>query len=196
MVDKNYCMSSYMAFRFVERDDMDFFPGMKHKVFKRVELKDKKIIYSANDIDAAIKSDFDSNLTKYKSIYFDIEVVSALGTNQWPRLGLSTNNNQNDYGVGEVTIENTVGRKLYYIDLTDKTELAFVKAHINSGSGAVSPFMNIKIYNIWLEENLEKLPTSTDLSNAIQYNENINSEISTLKIKLENNLIQKRVLKS
>lgn len=133
------------------------------------------------------------NLTKYKSIYFDIEVVSTLGANQWPRLGLSTNNNQNDYGVGEVTIENIIGRKLYHIDLTDKTDLAFVKAHINCGTGAVSPFMNIKIYNIWLEENLEKLPTSTDLSSAIQYNENINSEISTLKIKLKNNLIQKGV---
>lgn len=133
------------------------------------------------------------DLTEYKSIYFDIEVVSALGGNQWTRLGLSTNNNQNDYGVGEVTIENTVGRKIYYIDLTDKTGLAFVKAHINCGTGAVSPFMNIKIYNIWLEENLEKLPVSTDLSNAIQYNENINSKISTLKIKLENNLIQKGV---
>lgn len=133
------------------------------------------------------------NLTKYKSIYFDIEVVSTLGGNQWPRLGLSVNNNQNDYGVGEVTIENTIGRKLYHIDLTDKTDLAFVKAHINCGAGAVSPFMNIKIYNIWLEENLEKLPVSTDLSSAIQYNENINSEISTLKIKLENNLIQKGV---
>lgn len=133
------------------------------------------------------------NLTKYKSIYFDIEVVSILGANQWPRLGLSTNNNQNDYEVGEVTIENTIGRKLYHIDLTDKTDLAFVKAHINSGTGAVSPFMNIKIYNIWLEENLEKLPVSTDLSSAIQYSENINSKISTLKIKLENNLIQKGV---
>ena len=133
------------------------------------------------------------NLTKYKSIYFDIEVVSTLGTNQWPRLGLSTNNNQNDYGVGEVTIENTIGRKLYHIDLTDKTDLAFVKAHINCGAGAVSPFMNIKIYNIWLEENFEKLPVSTDLSSAIQYSENIESKISTLKIKLENNLIQKGV---
>lgn len=133
------------------------------------------------------------NLTEYKSIYFDIEVVSNSGANQWTRLGLSTNNNQNDYGIGEVTIENTVGRKIYYIDLTDKTGLAFVKAHINCGTGAVSPFMNIKIYNIWLEENLEKLPVLTDLSSAIQYSENINSKISTLKIKLENSLIQKGV---
>ena len=133
------------------------------------------------------------DLAKYKSIYFDIEVVSTLGANQWARLGLSTNNNQNDYGVGEVTIENTVGRKLYYIDLTDKTGLAFVKAHINSGTGAVSPFMNIKIYNIWLEENLEKLPTSSSLVNTVEYVKNVNDEIYYLKNKLENNLIGKGV---
>ena len=31
MTDKNYCMSSYLAFRFIERDDMDFYEGMKHR---------------------------------------------------------------------------------------------------------------------------------------------------------------------
>ena len=66
MVDKNYCMSSYMAFRFVERDDMDFFEGMKHKVFHRVEQENKKVIYSAKDIDKAIKLDFANNLSRYK----------------------------------------------------------------------------------------------------------------------------------
>lgn len=66
MIDKNYCMSSYMAFRFVERDDMDFFPGMKHKVFHRVESKDKKIVFTAQDIDEVIQRDFDYNLSKYK----------------------------------------------------------------------------------------------------------------------------------
>lgn len=31
MIDKNYCMSSYMAFRYIERDDFDFYSGMHHK---------------------------------------------------------------------------------------------------------------------------------------------------------------------
>ena len=133
------------------------------------------------------------DLTEYKSIYFDIEVVSTLGANQWARLGISVNNNQNDYGVGEVTIENQVGRKLYCIDLTNKTGLAFVKAHINSGTGAVSPFINIKIYNIWLEGNLEKLSSSSSLVDSVDYIKNVNDEIYSLKAKLENNLITKGV---
>ena len=66
MIDKNYCMSSYMAFRFVERDDMDFYKGMKHKIFHRTKSSKKKIIYTAKDIDEAIKLDFSGTLSKYK----------------------------------------------------------------------------------------------------------------------------------
>lgn len=66
MVDKNYCMSSYMAFRFVEDDTKNFYPGMKHKIFHRVEMKDKKIIFTAQDIDKAIQADFEGLLSKYR----------------------------------------------------------------------------------------------------------------------------------
>ena len=27
MIDKKYCMSSYMAFRYIERDGVDFYEG-------------------------------------------------------------------------------------------------------------------------------------------------------------------------
>ena len=30
MVDKEYCMSSYLAFRYIEADDKEFFPGLHH----------------------------------------------------------------------------------------------------------------------------------------------------------------------
>ena len=63
MIDKNYCMSSYLAFRFVERDDMDFFPGMRHKVFKKIESNDKKTVFTAKDIDRTIQQEFDENLS-------------------------------------------------------------------------------------------------------------------------------------
>lgn len=33
MTDKNYCMSSYLAFRYIERPDADFYPGMHHRNF-------------------------------------------------------------------------------------------------------------------------------------------------------------------
>ena len=30
MIDKKYCMSSYMAFRYIERDGVDFYAGGVH----------------------------------------------------------------------------------------------------------------------------------------------------------------------
>ena len=133
------------------------------------------------------------DLTEYKRIYFDIEVTSTLGTNQWVRLGLSTTNNSNDYGVGEVSVKNQIGRKLYYIDLDNKSGLAFVKAHINSGAGAISPFISMKIHNIWLEKTIEKLPISSSLVDTVEHVKNVNDEIYFLKAKLENNLIEKGI---
>lgn len=31
MVDKDFCMSSYLAFRYIERDGVDFYEGMRHR---------------------------------------------------------------------------------------------------------------------------------------------------------------------
>lgn len=36
MIDKKFCMSSYMAFRYIEKDDMDFYPGMHHSNIKPI----------------------------------------------------------------------------------------------------------------------------------------------------------------
>ena len=34
MIDKNYCMSSYLTFRFIEDENINFFENMRHKVYK------------------------------------------------------------------------------------------------------------------------------------------------------------------
>lgn len=64
MVDKNYCMSSFMAFRYTKDDDKEFYPGMQHKLFHEPEKT--RIVYSAADIDRFIQSDFDGFLKKYQ----------------------------------------------------------------------------------------------------------------------------------
>ena len=43
--DKNYCMSSYLAFRYIERDDKDFFEGMHHKNIDVIP-DDQKTLFS------------------------------------------------------------------------------------------------------------------------------------------------------
>lgn len=61
MVDKNFCMSSYLAFRYIERDDTDFAEGLHHKSVAHDHSEDKIGISTADDLDAAFKKIF-SNL--------------------------------------------------------------------------------------------------------------------------------------
>lgn len=55
MTDKNYCMSSYLAFRYIERDDMDFYDGMKHKNIDLLPDSEKTLVKTADEIGAAIE---------------------------------------------------------------------------------------------------------------------------------------------
>jgi glycerol-3-phosphate cytidylyltransferase len=60
MVDKKFCMSSYLAFRYVEREGVDFYDGLRHE---NIPLPDEKLftyVYTARDIDVAIQKVFDS----------------------------------------------------------------------------------------------------------------------------------------
>lgn len=56
MTDKNFCMSSFLAFRYIERDDIDFAEGLHHRNFKPIE--DKIKIKTADDIDSAVEKNF------------------------------------------------------------------------------------------------------------------------------------------
>ena len=60
MVDKNFCMSSYLAFRYIERDDKDFFEGMHHKNIDVIPDVEKTLVCSPDEIGAAIKRQLDS----------------------------------------------------------------------------------------------------------------------------------------
>ena len=51
-IDKNYCMSSYLAFRYIEDDSMDFYEGLHHKNITPPE--DHVYVRTAQDIDRAI----------------------------------------------------------------------------------------------------------------------------------------------
>ena len=53
MIDKNYCMSSYLTFRFIENENINFFENKRHKVYKP---KNRKYGCSNHlDIERAIK---------------------------------------------------------------------------------------------------------------------------------------------
>ena len=59
MVDKKFCMSSYLAFRYIERDDVDFFQGMYHRNIPITNDDDKCLVMNSKDIDEAIEQVFE-----------------------------------------------------------------------------------------------------------------------------------------
>lgn len=58
-IDKTYCMSSYLAFRYIEDDEKDFFKGMRHRKMPPVQEGYKTLVRTAAEIDSAIQAAFD-----------------------------------------------------------------------------------------------------------------------------------------
>lgn len=53
-VDKLFCASSYLAFRYIERDGTDFFEGMRHRNTRPVPASKRTPVRTAADIDGAL----------------------------------------------------------------------------------------------------------------------------------------------
>ena len=56
MIDKDYCMSSYLAYRYIDRDDMDFCSGMHHKNINLSPDSEKILVKTSEEIGTAIES--------------------------------------------------------------------------------------------------------------------------------------------
>ena len=68
MVNKDFCLSSYMAFRYIWKDGKDFAEGFQHKNFRPVEMKDRIAVRTSEDIDREIQKQFDELYAKYEHI--------------------------------------------------------------------------------------------------------------------------------
>ena len=51
MVDKKYCMSSYMAFRYIEDANKNFYEGGHHKNITPVPDDQRILVHTVEDID-------------------------------------------------------------------------------------------------------------------------------------------------
>lgn len=58
-IDKNFCMSSFLAFRYIEDPDKNFYQGMTHKNFEPVPPTEKIYVHTAQEIDEAISKQFE-----------------------------------------------------------------------------------------------------------------------------------------
>lgn len=68
MVDKNFCLSSYIAFRYIYEDDVDFYPNMCHENFKLPLAEEKTSVKTAKDIDESIERVIKQVYNKYTNV--------------------------------------------------------------------------------------------------------------------------------
>ena len=68
MVNKDFCLSSYIAFRYIWKEGVDFCEGFQHKNFRSVESKDQIPVATPEDIDREIQKQFDALYAKYDNI--------------------------------------------------------------------------------------------------------------------------------
>lgn len=68
MIDKEFCLSSYMAFRYIWKDDVDFYNGFKHSNYKPIPLNERIPVYTSDDIDNRIKEQIDTLYKSYDNI--------------------------------------------------------------------------------------------------------------------------------
>lgn len=78
MIDKKYCMSSYMALRYIERDDMDFYSGMHHENMKPLKSEDRILVKTSDDIDREIGKQMEQFKDKKKGILLSGGMDSAI----------------------------------------------------------------------------------------------------------------------
>ncbi len=78
MIDKKYCMSSYMAFRYIEKDDIDFYPGMHHSNIVPLPDDERILVHTSDDIDREISKQMEKFKDKKKGILLSGGMDSAI----------------------------------------------------------------------------------------------------------------------
>lgn len=68
MVNKDFCLSSYIAFRYIWKNGVDFVEGFQHKNYRPVEEKDRIPVKSSEDINQKIQKQFDELYAKFDNI--------------------------------------------------------------------------------------------------------------------------------
>ena len=123
MIDKNFCMSSFLAFRYICDDNKDFAQSIKHRTYKLHPDSQKTFVKTASDIDVALRKVFDSLKGKKLGILLSGGMDSAILASYMPGCDAYTFRFMNgQYQADELkraeTFAKTYGLKLHYIDIS------------------------------------------------------------------------------
>ena len=122
-IDKNYCLSSFLTFRYIYEDGKDFAEKVKHRLYHQLADDKKTLVKSAKDIDVALKKTFNSFSNKKLGILLSGGMDSAILASYMPGCDAYTFRFLN----GEFQKEEleraemfakTYGLKLHYVDIS------------------------------------------------------------------------------
>ena len=68
MKDKDFCLSSYMAYRYIWKDGMDFYEGFRHENFQAIPDEERIPVKTSEDIDREIQKQVNALYEKYDHI--------------------------------------------------------------------------------------------------------------------------------
>lgn len=68
MIDKDLCLSSYIAYRYIYRDDVDFYEGFSHEYFKPIEEEKRLPVSTCDEMDYVIQKSFEKLYKEYDNI--------------------------------------------------------------------------------------------------------------------------------
>lgn len=126
MVNKNYCMSSYLAFRYINRDDMEFYEGGSHHNIKPLDDSERIFVKTADDIDTEIGKQMKLFQNKKKGILLSGGMDSAIvasylkGAEAYTFRFLGGEFQKEELGRAEYYAE-YYGLHLHYVDISWET---------------------------------------------------------------------------
>ena len=132
MENKNFCMSSYLAFRYIEKDGMDF-SDEQHKNIKPILESSKNLVYTSDDIDKEIQKVFDGLQGEKLGIFLSGGMDSAILASYMPGCDAYTFRFLNgDFQKEELAraeyYAKTYGLNLHYVDIDWNTVEGYVDA--------------------------------------------------------------------
>lgn len=131
MIDKNYCMSSYLAFRYIEDTSKNFYKGMNHEHFKPLDKEKKIKVKTAVDIDRQIAKNF-KNIKGKKGLLLSGGMDSAIlasymeGSDAYTFRFLN-GQYERDELVRAEQYAKKYNLKLHYVDISWKTVQKYLK---------------------------------------------------------------------
>jgi asparagine synthetase B (glutamine-hydrolysing) len=137
MIDKKYCMSSYLAFRYIEDDNKDFFEGLAHSNIKAIPDNQRILVKTEDDIDREISKQVEQFKDKKKGILLSGGMDSAIiasylsGSDAYTFRFLGGEFQKEELARAEYYAK-YYGLKLHYVDISWDTVVSHLDACMKS----------------------------------------------------------------